>query len=283
MPARIGPRRHVARAPRPPAEKKAPAARPAGGAAETVLAFIQDNGVVDLKVTPSERQAEEAAGKTRLSTPAAAHAYLDARLARATEFLSRRKLQGAVVGKFVTVDLLDVRGRTVAEHSEWQFFLVPRPSNPARWREVRDGYIAREEAYAGYPGMLDATTLEDWVRAQGVEVRGMTEDNPLFLARLQVTRAGTGLFTAVPEYADTGRSHLPVTRVEAQRVTTQETLHAAIDALYSHFPGSYGEQGVCHQAAMVVGRALGLDARKQLAGKISGFGVSEFVYGEDGR
>ena len=282
MPSRVGGGR-----PRKPATPRPrPASPPKRGPAtlgERLLDFAQDNGVVDLKVTPSERQADEARGTPRLRSPAEAHAFVEARLASATAFLSRRKLPGVVVAKFVTSDLVDVRGKTVAEHAEWQFFLVPKPENPGRWREVRDGFIARTEAQSSYPGMLNATTLEDWVRAQGVDVRGMTEDNPLFLGRLQVTRSGTGLFTTVPEYADTGRKHLPATRVEAQVLCTPEKLHGAIDALYARFPGEYGEQGVCHQAAVVVGQALGVNARRHLEDKIAGFSVSSFLYGEDGR
>jgi len=207
----------------------------------------------------------------------AERAFLD-RLAAARAFLKKKGLEGVIVAKMVTADLWRSHGSSQAEHVEWQFFLVPlakgkQPKKTGPW-------------HAATSGLLNENRLMAWLKKQGLGSSDApflrSEDNPLFLGRAAFGHQGSGLYTAVPDYAEVGGNRHGAREVEAIAVATPAGALKAIGALYDSHRRGYAKDGTCHQAAAVVGRTLGYEPH-QIARKIQGMWGTRLLYGREGR
>ncbi|MDP3504903.1 MAG: hypothetical protein Q8S33_31490 [Myxococcales bacterium] len=215
-----------------------------------------------------------------------AKAHFDQRLEGAQKFLADRGMKGEVVAKLVTADIVNVGGMSPVEHAEWQFFLVPKAGGET-WKSDSNGLLQRGASKTPPPGMLDEKKLTEWVQSQGVKSEGSaflrSSDNPLFLGRLNYGTAGSGMYTKVPDYAEVGGHKYDTRQVEGLAVTTPGKVRAAIDAMYTKQPGAYSTNGVCHQGAVLVADALGLDPVKDAARHIDSLWASRLKFGRAGR
>ncbi|MDX2010484.1 MAG: hypothetical protein SFW67_09855 [Myxococcaceae bacterium] len=302
----------VAKAPAAPAASPSPkktdtASAPAPGGGWKPKAVVRQAAQhLQQQAAQAQRQAQQFAAQTGLfrvgmdnanptsnadatafvKDKASAHAHVDARLEKAQAFLTERGLEGQVVAKLVTADIVNVAGMDPVEHAEWQFFLVPKPKDGA-FPAAENGLVQRGKSKERLPGLLDEKALTAWVEAQGVRSEGSSflrsSDNPLFLGRLNYGTAGSGLYTKVPDYAEVGGHRYDTRAVEGVALSSPEKLHAAVDALYTKHPGAYGTNGVCHQGAVLVAEALGLDPVKDAARHIDSLWASRFKFGRLGR
>jgi len=215
-----------------------------------------------------------------------AKAHFDQRLDEAQKFLAARGLKGEVVAKLVTADIVNVAGMSPVEHAEWQFFLVPKAGGET-WKPEANGLLQRGASKTSQPGLLDEKKLTEWVQSQGVKSEGSaflrSSDNPLFLGRLNYGTAGSGMYTKVPDYAEVGGHRYDTRQVEGLAVTTPGKVRAAIDAMYTKQPGAYSTNGVCHQGAVLVADALGLDPVKDAARQIDSLWATRLKFGREGR
>jgi hypothetical protein len=216
----------------------------------------------------------------------AALAHFDTRLAEAKSFLAKQGLEGEVVAKLVTADIVNVAGMDPVEHAEWQFFLVPKKAGET-WKTDENGMLQNGKSKTPPKGLLDENKLTEWVKQRGAKSEGSSflrsADNPLFLGRLNYGTAGSGMYTKVPDYAEVGGHAYDTRSVEGLALTTPEKARAAITAMYTKQPGAYGTNGVCHQGAVLVADALGLDPVKDAARHIDSLWASRFKFGREGR
>ncbi len=212
-----------------------------------------------------------------ISKEAAAQEYFGQRLEAARAFLREQGKEGTISAKLVTADIVNLAGQSPVEHAEWQLMLVPTVSGQRVGKEI-DPKRA--------PGMFDEKRLDSYVREQGARSPGSpilrSEDNPLFLGRLNYGTAGSGMYNRVPDYAEIGGHKFNTREVEMIATASEEQIRSAISAMYSQQSRPYSVDGVCHQGAVLVGEKLGLDPGK-VGTKIDSAWATNLKYGATGR
>lgn len=212
-----------------------------------------------------------------LSEAEAAHGYFDERKAAAEAYLAERGLNGTIVAKMVTADILNLGGGSPVEHAEWQLHMVPHEG---------EAPVQGEFDPANAPGRFDENELQAFVEAEGAKTEGSpilrSPDNPLFLGRLNYGTAGSGMYTQVPDYAEIGGHQYDTREVEMMTTVTTDQVSAAIDAMYDQQSRPYLGDGVCHQGAALAGQAFGLDP-KDVASKVQSAWATRLKFGRTGK
>jgi len=206
-----------------------------------------------------------------------AQEYFSQRLEAARAYLREQGLEGTITAKLVTADIVNLAGQSPVEHGEWQLMMVPH---------AKGARVPKEIDPKKAPGLFDEKRLDAFVRERGAKTPGSpilrSQDNPLFLGRLNYGTAGSGMYTRVPDYAEIGGHKYNTREVEMMATASEKQVRAAIDTMYTQQSRPYSVDGVCHQGAALVGEQLGLDPNK-VGAKIDSSWATNLKYGPKGK
>jgi hypothetical protein len=211
-------------------------------------------------------------------------AYFDERLQGAKKFLAERGLEGQVVAKLVSADMVTVAGQVAVEHAEWQFFLVPKSDAQKSKPDSTGLLFVGSQNRIELPGLLEEAAMTSWVKRETGQSQNhllRSSENPLFLGRLNLGEGGMGIFPAVPEYAEVGGQRRDSRRLEGMVLVSPEQVKKTVDEVYLKLPGEWGDFGTCQQGAIATAESLGLDKVK-VAHELKGLWITRAKYGRTG-
>jgi hypothetical protein len=174
---------------------------------------------------------------TSFDTPAQSKAFSDQRLQKAEKSLKERGIEGQVVAKMVTCDMIAVDRHAAVEHAEWQFFLVPKNDAAKTKTDANAVAFIGDENRPKLAGLMDENKMTDWVKkATGQTGLLRSQDNPLFFGRLNQGESGMGIYKAVPEYAEVGGQKYNPRHLESMVLVSPDKVRISIDAVYRKLP-----------------------------------------------
>jgi hypothetical protein len=254
-----------------------------GKAVKQLMQAASDTGLLRTNMDNISGPEGMKVGKS-FDTPEQSKAFFDQRLKKAEAFLKARGMEGQVVAKMVSADMITVGGHAAVEHAEWQFFMVPK-SDAAKAKPESNGLLfIGDKNQPKLPGLLDEKKMTSWVKEQtGAPADKLlrSKDNPLFLGRLNLGEGGAGLYTNTPEYAEVGGQKFKTRHLESMVLVSPERVRKAVDDIYAKLPGEWGQHGTCQQGVMATAESFGLDKNK-FAKEINGLWLTRLKFGRTG-
>ncbi len=254
-----------------------------GKAVKQLMQAASDTGLLRTNMDNVSGPAGMKVGKS-FDTPEQSKAFFDQRLKKAEAFLKARGMEGQVVAKMVSADMITVGGHAAVEHAEWQFFMVPK-TDAAKAKPDSNGLLfIGDKNQPKLPGLLDEKKMTSWIKEQtGAPADKLlrSKDNPLFLGRLNLGEGGAGLYTNTPEYAEVGGQKFKTRHLESMVLVSPERVKKAVDDVYTKLPGEWGQHGTCQQGVVATAESFGLDKSK-FAKEINGLWLTRLKFGRTG-
>jgi hypothetical protein len=209
-------------------------------------------------------------------------AFFDQRLQKAEKFLKERGIEGQVVAKMVTCDMITVGGHAAVEHAEWQFFLVPKNDAAKTKTDANGVAFVGDKNQPKLTGLMDENAMTNWVKKETGQTGLLrSQDNPLFLGRLNLGEGGMGIYKAVPEYAEVGGQKYDTRHLESMVLVSPDKVRSSIDTVYKKLPGEWGEHGTCQQGVVATAESFGMDKGK-VSKFINGLWLTRLKFGRTG-